>query len=103
MKYVMILALMFSISNAFSSEKLSVGEWIKKEVDSQMTETNASEDDSVAGVTASGFYFNKIRVRIKATVGMEIPSLASFEVKPYIALHFKRSNPDGYTKFKPNL
>lgn len=103
MKYLMIFTLLFSISNAFSSEKPSIGEWIKNEVDSQMTEVNISEDDSEATMTKSGFYFNKIRVRVKATVGLELPLLASFEVKPFIELHFKRSNPEGFTKFKPNL
>lgn len=101
MKYLMILALVFSFSNGFAADekKPTLGEWITSEVDSQVEEINNAEEAPATMV--QGWYFNKLRVRLRAKVGLDL--LAKFEVKPYIELHFKRGNPEGFTSYKPAL
>lgn len=95
----MTLALALSFSTGFAADKPSLGEWITNEVDSQVEEFNKMEEAEATMV--QGWYFNKVRVRLKATVGLDL--LAKFEVKPYIELHFKRGNPEGYSSYKPQM
>ncbi|MFZ8933246.1 MAG: hypothetical protein ACO20H_00245 [Bacteriovoracaceae bacterium] len=99
MKYIMILALALSFSTGFASDKPALGEWITTEVNGQIDEFNKMEESEAT--MNQGWYFNKVRVRLRGTVGLDL--FAKFEVKPYLELHFKRSNPDGYTKYKPSL
>lgn len=101
MKILMMMIVLISLGqNVSASEKPTLGEWIKSEVDSQVVEANATPE-AEASMTEEGWYFNLLRVRLRAVVGFDL--LAKLEVKPYIELHFARSNPEGFDKYKPAL
>ena len=97
---ILALIIMATAGIAQAGEKQKLGNFITSEYNNQIEALNTVES-SEATMTQDGWYLNKVRVRVRATIGLEVPYLAKFEIKPFLGIHLKRKNPVGYTSYKP--
>ena len=88
MKIVLLFFLLFSGPNTFAKFH-SLENWIEEEVISFDNEEKTSFQNRLSGP----WELNKIRLRVRPLFGLEIPSLASLEIKPFIEFHWKASSP----------
>ncbi len=99
MKRIIAMTIFLLAINAQASDaKPTVAEWVTSEINGQVEAYNETSDKKDATIK-QGWYFNVTRVRIRATVGLDL--LAKFEVKPYIDLHFVRGNPENWPSYVP--
>jgi hypothetical protein len=101
MKKILIGFLMLS-SVAFADSGIpkynSIAEMVETEGNQQVELIYRNETKSEAQINDS-WYFNLVRLRITALVGLEVPLFLSFEVGPRIEFRFKRKTPEGYTDY----
>ncbi len=102
-KLILILAVLMAISantKAETAHYTSLEEMVETEVQSQSDSLKIYENPT-ASIGADGWYLNLIRLRVRGTVGLEVPLLASFEIKPFIELRWKRKTPEGFESYNP--
>ena len=69
------------IGSALAEEKQTLQEYISEQIEQfESIERDSNQEDS--------WQLSKIRIRVKAKGGVEVPFLAKFEIKPYIELHY---------------
>jgi len=84
MKIILISILMMSWGNAWASN-----EGFAKEMLGQLNEVgemveNLQQDDA----SIASWQMSKIRLRMRAKVGLQVPWLAKLELKPMLELHY---------------
>ena len=88
MKILILFLLLFS--GPYSFAKLySLENWIEEEVISFNNEDDTSFQNQLPGP----WELNKVRLRVRPLFGLEIPSFASLEIKPFIEFHWKAPSP----------
>ncbi len=101
MKKILVAFLMLS-SIAFADSGIpkynSIAEMVETEGNQQVELIYRNEANSEAQINDS-WYFNLVRLRITALVGLEVPLFASFEIGPRIEFRWKRKTPAGYTEY----
>jgi hypothetical protein len=76
-----------------------LSEFISEELEDQKNAFELySEDEPL--IYRRKWYLNKLRLRIRAKVGLSIPIFASFDIRPFVELHWKRSTPSNYMKYE---
>lgn len=80
----LVLALSFSVSNLKAAEKIELQNWIVAE--------GTSLDEYLDQVEASSYtlQMKTIRVRMRATYGVEVPFFAKAKIRPEIEFYFER-------------
>ena len=101
MKKILIGFLMLS-SVAFADSGIpkynSISEMVETEGNQQVELIYRNETKSEAQINDT-WYFNLVRLRITALVGLEVPLFLSFDVGPRIEFRFKRKTPEGFTDY----
>lgn len=101
MKKILIALLMLT-SVAFADSSIpkynSITEMVETEGNQQVELIYKNEANAEAQINDS-WYFNLIRLRITALVGLDVPLFASFEIGPRIEFRWKRKTPEGYTEY----
>lgn len=87
MRIVLLFLFLFSSSHAFS-ETVSFEDWLEEEITFFSTDENNFEKQ-----TMGPWALNKVRLRVRPLLGLEIVNLASLEIKPFIEFHFKATPP----------
>ena len=91
MKIAFLLLFLFSSTYAFS-EINSFENWLEKEMISFHHEEN-HEENSFQSHLSGPWALDKIRFIVRPLFALEIPALASLEIKPFIEFHWKASSP----------
>ena len=65
------------------AEKVSYNQWLEQEIESFGTNEESFMQDY-----NSSWDLHKIKLRIRPLVGVEVPYLASFEIKPFVEFHW---------------
>jgi len=99
-KIILILSVLMALSANVRADYASLEEMVETEVQSQSDSLRLHESPG-ASVSVDGWYLNLIRLRVRGTVGLEVPLLASFEIKPFIELRWKRKTPEGFKNYNP--
>ena len=87
MKKILPLIFLILSFNSFSNT-MSYESWVEEEIVS----FNETEESTIK--QASGAWdLDKVRLRVRPLFGVEIPFLASFEIKPFIEFHWQVSRP----------
>ena len=73
----------FLIAFNVYAEKVSYNEWLEQEIESFGTNEESFMQDY-----NSSWDLHKIKLRIRPLVGVEVPYLASFEIKPFVEFHW---------------
>ncbi|RLA60722.1 MAG: hypothetical protein DRQ88_07485 [Epsilonproteobacteria bacterium] len=102
---LLAFALLVGTAQAANSPKhKSLGEFVNAEMATQSNYMSDYENISDSELLVdSSFYLNVIRLRIKGSVGLEVPLFASFEIRPMLELRWKRKLPKDMVKYKPKL
>lgn len=101
MKNIFLLILIFSMTvKADSTDPYynSIAEMVEQEGNQQL-ELVYRNESSEAQINDS-WYFNLIRLRITALIGLSVPLFASFDLGPRIEFRWKRKNPQGWEEYK---
>jgi len=102
---LLALALFAGTAQAFNLPKYkSLGEFVNAEMDTQSNYMSDYENISDSELSMdSSFYLNVIRLRLRALIGLEVPLFASFELRPFLELRWKRKLPKDMVKYKPGM
>ena len=105
MKKLLLVTLLFA-GTAVADNNLhrynSLGEFVNTEMETQTDYMAAYDKMSASELDMNDeWYLNLIRLRVRATIGLEVPLFASFELKPMLELRWKRKLPKGFVKYKP--
>ena len=73
----------FLIAFNVYAEKVSYNQWLEQEIESFGTNEEPFMQDY-----NSSWDLHKIKLRIRPLVGVEVPYLASFEIKPFVEFHW---------------
>ena len=73
----------FLIAFNVYAEKVSYNQWLEQEIESFGTNEESFMQDY-----SSSWDLHKIKLRIRPLVGVEVPYLASFEIKPFVEFHW---------------
>tara|TARA_Y100001954_G_scaffold52647_1_gene56042 strand:+ start:7865 stop:8131 length:267 start_codon:yes stop_codon:yes gene_type:complete len=73
----------FLIAFNVYAEKVSYNQWLEQEIESFGTNEESFMQDY-----NSFWDLHKIKLRIRPLVGVEVPYLASFEIKPFVEFHW---------------
>ena len=73
----------FLIAFNVYAEKVSYNQWLEQEIESFGTNEESFMQDY-----NSSWDLHKIKLRIRPLVGVEVPYLASFEIKPFVEFHW---------------
>ena len=73
----------FLIAFNVYAEKISYNQWLEQEIESFGTNEESFMQDY-----SSSWDLHKIKLRIRPLVGVEVPYLASFEIKPFVEFHW---------------
>ena len=73
----------FLIAFNVYAEKISYNQWLEQEIESFGTNEESFMQDY-----NSSWDLHKIKLRIRPLVGVEVPYLASFEIKPFVEFHW---------------
>ena len=73
----------FLIAFNVYAEKVSYNQWLEQEIESFGTNEESFMQDY-----SSYWDLHKIKLRIRPLVGVEVPYLASFEIKPFVEFHW---------------
>ena len=73
----------FLIAFNVYAEKVSYNQWLEQEIESFGT-----NEESFMQNYNSSWDLHKIKLRIRPLVGVEVPYLASFEIKPFVEFHW---------------
>ena len=73
----------FLIAFNVYAEKVSYNQWLEQEIESFGTNEGSFMQDY-----NSSWDLHKIKLRIRPLVGVEVPYLASFEIKPFVEFHW---------------
>jgi hypothetical protein len=99
MKKILIAFLMLSsVGFAEVPKYKSIAEMVETEGNEQVELIYRNEAAAETQINDS-WYFNLVRLRITALVGLEVPLFASFEVGPRIEFRWKRKTPEGFTEY----
>ena len=98
MKIAILFLILFSGSDTVAKIN-SLENWIEEEIISFTNEENASFKNKLPGP----WELEKVRLRVRPLFGLEIPALASFEIKPFIEFHWKASSPQLLDSIKKGL
>lgn len=52
---------------------------------------------------SDAFFFRRWFVRLQATVGIDVPWIASFQIVPEVELVWQRAYPEGWADYRPHL
>ena len=88
-KLLPIMFLLLSL-NAFS-QNISYENWIEQEI-SAFHDDNEYEEVNLMKKAPVHWDLDKIRLRVRPLIGVEVPFLASFEIKPFIEFHWQPPN-----------
>ena len=86
MKKALVFLLLISSSYAFP-EINTFENWLEEEISNFNTEDNTFQKEN-----SGPLRLDKIRLRVRPLFGLEIPKLASLEIKPFIEFHWKASS-----------
>ena len=75
--------ILFLITFNVYAEKVSYNQWLEQEIESFGTNEESFMQDY-----NSSWDLHKIKLRIRPLVGVEVPYLASFEIKPFVEFHW---------------
>ena len=75
--------ILFLITFNVYAEKVSYNQWLEQEIESFGTNEESFMQDY-----SSSWDLHKIKLRIRPLVGVEVPYLASFEIKPFVEFHW---------------
>ena len=75
--------ILFLIAFNVYAEKVSYNQWLEQEIESFGTNEESFMQDY-----NSSWDLHKIKLRIRPLVGVEVPYLASFEIKPFVEFHW---------------
>lgn len=95
-----LLLTILLITSAQAETYSNLGEFVNSEMESQSDSFVGYEALLDSDLSNEAFYLNVIRVRVRGTIGLEIPVFASFELKPFLELRWKRKSPEGMTSYK---
>ena len=100
---ILLLASLLLAGTAMASDRYdSIGEFVNTEMETQTEYMGAYDKMSASELEMNDeWYLNLIRLRVRATIGLEVPLFASFELKPFLELRWKRKLPKGFVTFKP--
>ena len=87
MRIVLLFLFLFSSSYAFP-ETVSFEDWLEEEIT-----FFSNEENNFKKQTIGPWALNKVRLRVRPLLGLEVVNLASLEIKPFIEFHFKASPP----------
>ena len=73
----------FLIAFNVYAEKVSYNQWLEQEIESFGTNEESFMQDY-----SSYWDLHKIKLRVRPLVGVEVPYLASFEIKPFVEFHW---------------
>ena len=87
MKKIIFLSFLLLSLHSFPKGQ-SIDEWIEYEINS------FNEEEHYFLKKEQGpWLLDKIRLRIRPLFGVELPTISSLEIKPFIEFHWKRSKP----------
>jgi hypothetical protein len=84
MKSLITIATVLFLS--FSASANNLQHWLESEVQSHQKNLVLVEEESAG----NDYYLNLIRVRIRATLSVELPLVAKGKVRPEIELYYSR-------------
>lgn len=84
MKSLITIVALFVLSFSVSAENLQ--HWLESELESHQKSLVLVEEESAG----NDYYLNLIRVRIRATLSVELPLIAKGKVRPEIELYYSR-------------
>ena len=70
-----------------SAKETSFNDWIEQEIES------FNGEERILTQNSRTWTLDKVRIRVRPLLGVEIPYLASLEIKPFIEFHWKNSKP----------
>ncbi len=77
---LILILLAFNVS----AEKITYSQWLDKEIKA------FSVQDRVFEQHQNSFWsLKKVKLRIRPLIGIEVPYLASLEIKPFVEFHWK--------------
>ena len=82
MKKIFGIIFFLIVFNVYA-EKVSYNQWLEQEIESFGTNEESFMQDY-----SSYWDLHKIKLRIRPLVGVEVPYLASFEIKPFVEFHW---------------
>ncbi|MDC0253809.1 hypothetical protein OAK75_02855 [Bacteriovoracales bacterium] len=77
---LILILLAFNVS----AEKITYNQWLDNEIESFSTQDKVFEQD-----LNSSWSLKKVKLRIRPLIGVEVPYLASLEIKPFVEFHWK--------------
>jgi hypothetical protein len=86
MKKLIGLILILSYSE-ISTKEISFNNWIEQEIES------FNGEERILTKNSGTWTLDKVRLRVRPLLGIEVPYLASLEIKPFIEFHWKNSKP----------
>lgn len=94
MKYVIIFFLSFSAYGqmTFQDEVWAMNDALKTHVEVPYHVTGNDREES--------YSLKLIRLRLRGTVGLEVPKFLTFEIKPFVEIYWKKPLPVGWKERK---
>ena len=84
----MLFFLFLLLSSITFAEINTFEKWLEEEISVFSTENIPFQNKA-----SSSLKLDKVRLRVRPLFGLEIPKLASLEIKPFIEFHWKASSP----------
>ena len=82
MKKLIGLILILSFSE-ISTKEISFNDWIEQEIEF------FNGEERILTKNAGAWTLDKVRLRVRPLLGVDVPYLASLEIKPFIEFHWK--------------
>tara|TARA_Y100000590_G_scaffold406678_1_gene496242 strand:- start:220 stop:480 length:261 start_codon:yes stop_codon:yes gene_type:complete len=77
---LILILLAFNVS----AEKITYDQWLDKEIKAFSVQDRVFEEHQ-----SSSWSLKKVKLRIRPLIAVEVPYLASLEIKPFVEFHWK--------------
>lgn len=98
MKKIILIFILVACFKSAMATQTPLERFIEQEV-ANIVLYMEEEDNSV--VSISKWYLDTFRISIEAPLGVSVPFLAKFEVKPFVEFHWGRNHPAGFVPYRP--
>ena len=67
----------------------------------QMEQSQVEENEYLKLGPQQYWYFDSFRIRIRLKLGIDVPKLASFEIRPFVEFYWKKTLPSNLVPYRP--